>query len=121
MCYGIQFTNQARHKYAFPNIFDQVCDERGIEHRLIRINHSVDNGRVERMNRTIKDATVKRFSLRQLRTTASALSGLHQCLQFGRRLKTLKSLTPEFIYKAWTLEPDRFTLDPVHQMLGPNT
>ena len=36
---GIQFTNQARHKYAFHHIFDRVCDENGIEHRLTKINH----------------------------------------------------------------------------------
>ncbi|TAY77429.1 IS481 family transposase, partial [Rhizobium ruizarguesonis] len=40
---------------------------------------------------------------------------------FGRRLKTLKGLTPyEFICKRWTLEPDRFTIDPIHQMPGLN-
>lgn len=31
---GIQFTNQARHKYAFHHIFDRVCDEHEIEHCL---------------------------------------------------------------------------------------
>lgn len=36
---GIQFTNQMRHKYAFHHIFDRVCDEDGVEHRLTKINH----------------------------------------------------------------------------------
>jgi hypothetical protein len=37
-------------------------------------------------------------------------------------LKTLKGLTPyEFICKLWTKEPDRFILDPLHQMPGLNT
>ncbi len=31
---GIQFTNQARQKYAFRHIFERVCDEHEIEHRL---------------------------------------------------------------------------------------
>ncbi|MFA1624356.1 IS481 family transposase, partial [Rhizobium mongolense] len=40
---------------------------------------------------------------------------------FGRRLKTLKGLTPyEFICKAWASQPERFTLDPLHQMPGLN-
>jgi hypothetical protein len=40
---------------------------------------------------------------------------------FARRLKTLKGLTPyEFICKLWTKEPDRFRLDPLHQMPGLN-
>jgi hypothetical protein len=40
---------------------------------------------------------------------------------FARRLKTLKGLTPyEFICKRWTLEPERFRLNPLHQMPGLN-
>ena len=35
--------------------------EHGIEHRFTKINHPWTNGQVERMNRTIKDATVRRF------------------------------------------------------------
>jgi len=36
---------------------------------------------------------------------------------FGKRLKTLKGLTPyEFIAKTWTKEPKRFTLYPIRQM-----
>jgi hypothetical protein len=41
---------------------------------------------------------------------------------FGRRLKTLKGLTPyEFVCKRWTIEPQRFKLDPIHQFPGLNT
>ncbi|MGO4340007.1 IS481 family transposase, partial [Labrys sp. KB_33_2] len=41
---------------------------------------------------------------------------------FGRRLKTLKGLTAyEFICKRWTIEPENFTLNPIHQMPGLNT
>ena len=40
---------------------------------------------------------------------------------FGRRLQTLKGLTPyEAISKAWLREPHRFTSDPTHQIPGPN-
>lgn len=40
---------------------------------------------------------------------------------FGRRLTTLKGFTPyEFICKRWTSEPERFRLDPIHQMPGLN-
>ena len=39
-----------------------------------------------------------------------------------RRLKTLNGLTPyEYICKIWTTEPDRFILNPIHQVPGPNT
>jgi len=38
---------------------------------------------------------------------------------FGRRLKTLKGLTPfEFICKRWAAEPHRFRLNPLHQIPG---
>ncbi len=40
----------------------------------------------------------------------------------ARRLKTLSGFTPyEYIAKIWTLVPDRFIVDPIHQMLGLNT
>ena len=68
------------------------------------------------------DATVKRFhydSHDQLRTH---LADFKAAYYFARRLKTLGGLTPyEYIYKIWTSEPDRFILDPIHQMLGLNT
>ncbi len=41
---------------------------------------------------------------------------------FARRLKTLSRLTPyEYIAKIWTSEPDRFIIDPIHQMTGLST
>jgi hypothetical protein len=73
-------------------------------------------------NRTIKEATVKRFhydSHEQLRTH---LADFMAAYNFARRLKTLGGLTPyEYICKIWTSEPDRFILDPIHQMPGLNT
>ena len=43
------------------HIFDRVCQENGIEHKLTRPYHPWTNGQAERMNRTVKDATVKVF------------------------------------------------------------
>jgi transposase InsO family protein len=39
------------------HIFDRVCDQHGIEHRLTKPYHPWTNGQAERMNRTIRDAT----------------------------------------------------------------
>ena len=40
---------------------------------------------------------------------------------FARRLKTLRGLMPyEYICKVWTLEPQRFKIDPTHQIPGLN-
>lgn len=41
--------------------FDMIYDANAIEHRLTRPSQPWTNGQVERMNRTIKDATVRRF------------------------------------------------------------
>jgi hypothetical protein len=55
----------------------------------------------------------------QLRTH---LSDFMAAYNFARRLKTLNGLTPyEYICKIWTSEPDRFILNPIHQMPGLNT
>ena len=58
---GIQFTNRKQDRHALEYIFGRVCRENGIDHRLTRIKHPWTNGQVERMNRTIKEATVKRY------------------------------------------------------------
>ncbi|MFT8379356.1 MAG: IS481 family transposase [Gluconobacter japonicus] len=93
-----------------------------LEHRLTKPNHPWTNGQVERMNRTIKEATVKRFhydSHEQLRTH---LNDFMAAYNFGRRLKTLSGLTPyEYVCKIWTAEPERFIINPTHQTPGLNT
>ena len=58
---GVQFTNLAKNHNALPHIFDRICVENGIEHRLTLPAHPWTNGQVERMNKTIKDATVHRY------------------------------------------------------------
>ena len=51
---GIQFTNQKRHKYAFQHIFDRVCEEHNIEHRLTKI--------LGKLNETLKNTTTNHIS-----------------------------------------------------------
>ncbi len=73
------------------------------------------------MNRTIKDATVKRFHYEDHDQLRSHLASFVDADNYARRLKTLKGLTPyEAICRAWTKEPTRFTLGPLHQMPGLN-
>lgn len=119
---GIQFTNRRSDRYAWQHIFDRVCEEHGIEHRLTRVKHPWTNGQVERMNRTIKEATVKRFHYDDHAQLRKHLDDFICAYNFGRRLKALKGLTPyEFICKQWTIEPDRFKIDPTHLIPGLNT
>jgi len=119
---GIQFTNRSCDTSAFEHIFDRVCREHAIEHRLTKVKHPWTNGQVERMNRTIKDATVKRFHYDDHNQLRTHLADFMAAYNFARRLKTLSGLTPyEYICKIWTSEPDRFILNPIHQMPGLNT
>jgi integrase-like protein len=71
------------------------------------------------MNRTINDATVKRYHNDDYDQLRSHLSDFLDAYNCARRLKTLSGLTPyEYICKIWTSEPDRFILNPIHQMPG---
>ena len=114
--------------------FDLICAANGIEHRLAKPNHPWTNRQVAPMNRTIRDATVKRYHYddhAQLRVRHAARTNGATCLtladflaacNFGRRLKTLGGLTPhDYISKVWTSEPERFIIDPIRQLPGPNT
>jgi transposase InsO family protein len=123
---GVQFTFPPRYadgptaRY-MTHMFDMRCQENGIEHRLTKVKHPWTNGQVERMNRTIKEATVKRYHYDSHRQLESHLTDFISTYNFARRLKTLKGLTPyEYICKTWTKEPERFNLNPTHQMPGLN-
>jgi hypothetical protein len=74
------------------------------------------------MNRTLKEATVRRYHYETNRQLEDHLAAFLDAYNFARRLKTLRGLTPyEAICKAWADEPDRFRLDPVHLTSGLNT
>src|SRR4249919_489684 len=124
---GIQFTFPPRYadgptaRYA-THMFDMRCRENGIEHRLTKPNHPWTNGQVERMNRTLKEATVRRYHYETHDQLREHLDTFLAAYNFAKRLKTLKGLTPyEYICKRWTENPDQFRLDPIHHKLGLNT
>jgi transposase-like protein len=124
---GVQFCHMPQHRdgptaqYSV-HMFNRICRENDIDHRLTKPNHPWTNGQVERMNRTLKEATVRRYyydSHAQLRTHLAAFVDAYN---FAKRLKTLKGLTPfEYIVECWTKEPNRFTVDPTQHSSGLNT
>jgi hypothetical protein len=76
---------------------------------------------VERPNRTLKEATVQRYHYDSHDQLRAPLRDFVAARNFAKRLKTLGGLTVyEFICKCWQKEPDRFTLNPIHQMPGLN-
>lgn len=124
---GIQFAELPKNRngptaqWRF-NRFDRICRQHDIEHRLTRPNHPWTNGQVERMNRTLKDATVKRYHYASHDQLREHLSAFLDAYNFARRLKTLRGFTPcETICRAWADEPDRCKYDPTHLNSGLNT
>ena len=133
---GTHFTTPGNTSSAAPDIkaaieagetvwahaFEYACAQNDIDHRLTKPRHPWTNGQVERMNRTIKDATVRRYPYATHDQLRTHLADFVMAYNFARRLKTLRRLTPyNYICKAWTTEPPRFTLNPLHQMPGLNT
>lgn len=90
---GFQVAEQPRNRNTVisrPMRFDMICGANGIVHRLTKSNHPWTHGQVERMNRTIKDATVERYR-DQLR---SHLADFLDAYNFARRFKTPNGHTP---------------------------
>jgi hypothetical protein len=84
---GIQFTNRKRDQYAFLHVFDHVCQESAIDHRLTKTNHPWTNGQVERMNRTLKEATVKTYHDETHDHLQEHLHAFLMTYNFAKRLK----------------------------------
>lgn len=102
--------------------FAQACEQNGIEHRLTKPRHPWTNGQVERMNRTLKEATVRRYHYDSRDQLGAHLQMFLDAHNYARRLKTLRGLTPyEFVCKIWTEQPRRFRVDPTHLTPGQNS
>ena len=102
--------------------FEYACAQNDIDHRLTKPRHPWTNGQVERMNRTIKDATVRRYYYDSHDQLRHHLQLFLDAYNHARRLKTLRGLTPyEYICKTWAEQPHRFITDPTHHTLGPNS
>jgi len=102
--------------------FEWACAQNDIDHRLTKPNHPWTNGQVERMNRTLKEATVRRYYYDNHDKLRQHMANFIDAYNFAKRLKTLKGLTPfEYITKCWTQEPDRFKVNPTHHSAGLNS
>jgi transposase InsO family protein len=101
--------------------FDFACAQLEIDHRLTKFNHPWTNGQVERMIRTVKEATVRRFYYETHESLRGHLATFLDAYNFAKRLKGLRGLTPfERICQLWTEQPEKFRLNPIHHMAGLN-
>jgi len=104
------------------HIFDRVCREHGIEHRLTRPYHPWTNGQAERMNRTVKEATIKAFHYPGLEALKAHVLAFVTAHNFAKHLKALRWRTPfQAICDAWAKDPTVFKIDPHHLIPGPYT
>jgi transposase InsO family protein len=104
------------------HIFDRVCREHGIEHRLTKPYHPWTNGQAERMNRTVKEATVKAFHYPDLDALEAHVLAFVRACNFAKHLKALRWRTPfQAVLDAWATEPSIFKINPHHLIPGPHT
>ena len=115
---GIQFRNLPHHTKVGRHPFGQLCDEWGIAQRFTKPAHPWTNGQVERMNRTVKEATIKQFHYETSAQLDSHLQAFLLAYNYAKRLKRLKGLTPhEFICAEWRKNPTIFHRDPTRDPL----
>ena len=125
---GMAFADLPKNRHG-PNfqalgahIFDRVCNEHGIEHRLTKPYHPWTNGQAERMNRTVKDATVKLYHYDDLESLKAHVLAFVTAYNFAKHLKALRWRTPyQVICEAWTKDRSIFKIDPHHLIPGPHT
>ncbi len=114
--------NGPTRRYLGAHIFDRVCAENGITHKLTRPYHPWTNGQAERTGRTVKDATIKTFHYPSLESLKAHVIAFVSAYNFAKHLKALRWKTPfEAVCHAWNTTPDIFKLNPRHLTPGPNS
>ncbi len=76
--------------------FEHACAINDIDHRLTKPNHPWTNGQVERMNRTIKEATVRLYHYDSHDQLREHLETFINAYNFAKRLKTLRNCSRSF-------------------------
>ena len=119
---GLEFTNRLlKSKKGEPckkaSLLDEICQEKGIEHRLTEPFTPKTNGMVERANKTIKDNTIK---INNYDNLIQMQDDLHKFLKSYNTVKRHSGLRKELnvktplnaVYKWYELEPELFKEKP---------
>ena len=122
---GAQFTYALLASHLRPKAFhpfDLLCKKHAIKHKLTKFRHPWTNGQVERFNRTIKDATIKKYHYDNLEQLQTHLDQFLLAYNFAKRLKSLKFKTPfGFVTEQYKMSPKVFHQNPHHYSRGLNT
>src|SRR3954462_10936132 len=104
------------------HVFDRACNEHGITHKLTKPYHPWTNGQAERMNRTVKDGTVKVFHYETVESLKAHVLAFVTAYNFTKHLKALRWRTPfQSICDTWAKDPTPFKINPHHLIPGPHT
>jgi len=113
--------NGPTRRHLGAHVFDRVCAENGIEHRLTKPCHPWTNGQAERTGRTVKDAAIKAFHYPDLESLETHVLAFVSAYNFAKHLKATRWKTPfEAVCHTWTTTPEIFKLDPLYLIPGLN-
>jgi transposase InsO family protein len=127
---GMAFADLPKNRGRYPeieaffggHIFDRVCDQHGIIHKLTKPYHPWTNGQAERMNRTVKEATIKTFHYPDLKALQAHVLVFVTAYNFAKHLKALRWRTPfQAVCDAWKTNTSIFKINPHHLIPGPYT
>ena len=122
---GVQFAYTAlnlsqklKRRHRFTLKFTSL----GIRHRRIKPYTPKTNGQVERFNRTLKEATTKRYHYESKQELERHLQEFVLAYNYAKKLSSLGRKTPfESILTWWKKYPKLFNKNPHHQLLKLNT
>jgi hypothetical protein len=101
--------------------FDDAYEPNDIELPLTTPSHSRTHGQVERLHRTLKDATIKRDDSASPQPLKVHLDTFVNAYNVAKCLKIPQGLTPDaYIIQYWRKEPERCKTNLCHHTVGLN-
>ena len=109
------FKNRYGTKVTTVHPFEQLCQEKQIEHRRTKPYTPKTNGLVERTNGLIKSETVKRSTYPSATAMIEGLWHWWSIYNFHRKHRRIGKITPYQAVCDWyKKEPERFLKEPSH-------